>query len=82
LQYARDREFAAADLFGGRVLCRFGDGNKVRQHGERPEQQNKCPVSDIIDLHQYILAVAAANLLQSGYPGHDAEMRKGRPNAH
>jgi hypothetical protein len=47
-----------------------------RRDGKRSRLQNQCPVSDIIDLRQLICAVSAASLLQSGYPGHDVEMRE------
>jgi hypothetical protein len=68
-------EFAAA-LPRRPILCRFDDEIKDRRDGKRSRLQNQCPVSDIIDLRQLICAVSAASLLQSGYPGHDVEMRE------
>jgi len=68
-------KFVAADFFGG--LFRVGSMTEMgdRQHG-KGSRQSHCPVSDMIDLHQCSLAVDAANLFQSGYPGYDAEIRE------
>ena len=53
---------------------------KDRRYGKRSGLQNQCAVPDIIDLHQFIRAVSAANLRQSGYPGDDVEMRERTTN--
>jgi len=47
-----------------------------RRDGKRSRLQNQCPVSGIIESRQLICAVSAASLLQSGYSGHDVEMRE------
>ena len=69
-------KFAAALLIDGLSCVGLMTEIKDRRDGKRSGLQNKCPVPDIIDLRQCICAVSAANLLQSGYPGHDAEIRE------
>ena len=51
--------------------CRFDDGNNEmwRLRAIPIGRQDKCPISDMIDLHQCDWAISAASLLQSGYPG-------------
>jgi hypothetical protein len=69
-------KFAATASVGGLSCVGLMTEIKDRRDGKRAGLQNKCPIPDIIDLRQCICAVSAANLLQSGYPGHDAEIRE------
>ena len=69
-------KFAATASVGGLSCVGLMTEIKDWRHGKRSARQNQCPISDIIDLRQCICGVSAANLLQSGYPGHDAEIRE------
>jgi hypothetical protein len=62
-------------FFGGVVRVGLMTETGGWRHG-KGSRQSHCPVSDMIDLHQCSLAVDAANLFQSGYPGDDAEIRE------
>ena len=75
-KYACNREIRRRPSDGGLscvgLMTEITDG----RDGKRSGLQNKCPVSGILDLRQFICALRCQMLLQSGYLGDDVEMRE------